>query len=66
MKKLARKVAIFDVDGTIFRSSLLIELVETMIDEGIFPKKARQDYKKEHTDWLNREGDYEEDRKSVV
>lgn len=66
MKKLARKVAIFDVDGTIFRSSLLIELVETMIDEGIFPKKARQDYKKEHTDWLNREGDYEDYLQAII
>jgi len=29
-----RKVAIFDIDGTIFRSSLLVELLEALIAEG--------------------------------
>lgn len=31
-----RKVAVFDIDGTIFRSSLLIELVEVMVQHGLF------------------------------
>ena len=54
-----RKVAIFDIDGTIFRSSLLIELVEVLIDFGLFPLHARADYEKEKVKWLDREGDYE-------
>ncbi len=54
-----KKVAIFDVDGTIFRSSLLIEIVEALIEEGIFPLIVRRQYNQEFTKWLDREGDYE-------
>ena len=54
-----KKVAIFDIDGTIFRSSLLIELVEVLIEEGSFPVSARSEYEKEHKRWLDRKGDYE-------
>lgn len=54
-----RKVAIFDIDGTIFRSSLLIELVEVFIEMGLFPVSVRADYEKEKVKWLDREGDYE-------
>lgn len=57
MKK--HKVAVFDVDGTIFRSSFLIQLVEELIDEGHFPVEAQFEYEKEHNKWLDREGDYE-------
>ncbi len=61
-----KKVAIFDVDGTIFRSSLLIELVETFITEGIFPKESRALYRKEHERWLTRRGTYEDYIEAVV
>lgn len=54
-----RKVAIFDIDGTIFRSSLLIELVEVFIEFGVFPLSARAQYEKEKVEWLDRKGDYE-------
>lgn len=54
-----RKVAIFDIDGTIFRSSLLIELVEVLIEKGIFHVSVRADYEKEKVRWLDRKGDYE-------
>lgn len=57
MKK--RKVAIFDIDGTIFRSSLLIELVEVMIENKLFDFSARKEYEKEENEWLDRKGDYE-------
>ncbi len=61
-----RKVAIFDVDGTIFRSSLLIQLVETLIENGSFPKESQKEYDKQHKRWLDREGDYEEYIMAVV
>ena len=61
-----RKVAIFDIDGTIFRSSLLIELVEVLIDEGIFTVSVRADYEREKEHWLNRKGDYESYIMAVV
>lgn len=54
-----KKVAIFDVDGTIFRSSLLIEFVEALIAAGIFPKESRHMYDMEYRRWQNRTGSYE-------
>lgn len=52
-------VAFFDIDGTIFRSSLLIELVEQFIKEGIFPTEAKEDYREQYQAWQAREGTYE-------
>ena len=54
-----RPVAVFDIDGTLFRSSLLIELVEELVKREIFPPEARNAYKDAHEDWLNRKGEYE-------
>jgi len=54
-----RKVAVFDIDGTIFRSSLLIELVERLIQKGLFPEETRKAYEKEEREWLDRKSDYE-------
>lgn len=54
-----KKVAIFDVDGTVFRSSLFIELVEALIKQGSFAPSARTVYEKEYQKWLDREGEYE-------
>lgn len=53
------KIAAFDIDGTIFRSSLLLELVEELIAEGVFPAKTRSAYERELLRWLDRKGDYE-------
>ena len=61
-----RRVAIFDVDGTIFRSSLLIQLVDKLIQKGAFPEDAKKVYDREHRKWLDREGDYEEYIVAVV
>jgi HAD superfamily hydrolase (TIGR01490 family) len=54
-----KKVAIFDIDGTIFRSSLLIEITERLIEQGLFPKKARAGYERQFQEWTDREGHYE-------
>ena len=61
-----RKVAIFDIDGTVFRSSLLIELTDALIQEGVFSSKTRKLYSKVHENWLNRKGSYEEYIEAVV
>lgn len=53
------KLAIFDIDGTIFRSSLLIELVEESVQQGIFPKESLKEIKKDFQAWLDRKGSYE-------
>ena len=52
-------IACFDVDGTFFRSSLLIELVEQLITQGVFPPEAKEGYRAELHAWRTREGAYE-------
>ena len=54
-----KKVAVFDIDGTIFRSSLLIELTEELVNERLFNENVRARYAKEQKAWLDRRGDYE-------
>lgn len=61
-----RPVAFFDIDGTIFRSSLLIELVEALIREGVFPAEAREVYTTQYEAWRNREGSYEAYIEAVI
>ncbi len=50
----------FDIDGTIFRSSLLIELNAKLVAEGIFPEKAKEKVARVREAWLNRKGSYED------
>ncbi len=57
LKKLP--VAVFDIDGTIFRSSLFIELVKKLIEREIFSKETQAIYAMEYDQWLNRKGDYD-------
>jgi HAD superfamily hydrolase (TIGR01490 family) len=61
-----KKVAIFDIDGTIFRSSLVIELTDAFIQEGIFSSRVRRLYEISHRNWLDRKGPYEEYINAVV
>ncbi len=61
-----RSVAVFDIDGTIFRSSLLIELVDGLIMEHVFPASARALYASEYERWLNREDSYDKYIMKVV
>ena len=60
------KLAIFDIDGTIFRSSLLIELINGLVADGIFPLTAKKETEKEFMAWLDRKGGYEEYIKKVI
>jgi HAD superfamily hydrolase (TIGR01490 family) len=61
-----RPVAVFDIDGTVFRSSLLVELVDRLVEREIFPETAGKYYEKARQDWLDREGDYEPYIRKVV
>ncbi len=54
-----KKVAIFDIDGTIFRSSLLIEITDALIQSGVFPSSARKIYAKSYKNWLDRRDSYD-------
>ena len=55
-----QKVAIFDIDGTIIRSSLFVELTEELVLRGIFPQSAKAEYEAEYRKWVEREGNYED------
>jgi HAD superfamily hydrolase (TIGR01490 family) len=61
-----KKVAIFDIDGTVFRSSLLIELTDALIQGGVFSPKVGKLYSQAYESWLNRKGSYEEYIEAVV
>ncbi|MDO8504550.1 MAG: HAD-IB family hydrolase [Candidatus Liptonbacteria bacterium] len=61
-----KKIAIFDVDGTIFRSSLLVKLVEELVNEKIFEPGVEKHYAKAREAWLNREGQYGTYIKGVI
>ncbi len=60
------KIAIFDIDGTIFRSSLLIELTDALIQTGVFKASARRHYERAYRDWLDRKDTYEKYIQGVV
>lgn len=66
MMNMQKKVAVFDIDGTIFRSSLLIELMEKFIEEGLFPYQARALFTEEYQRWLDRRGSYADYINKVV
>lgn len=55
---MKNKLAVFDIDGTIFRSSLIIELVNGLIKKEIFPKSVTKELEKDYSAWLHRKGSY--------
>lgn len=57
---MKQPVAFFDIDGTLFRSSLLIELVEELVREGAFPVDAQAGYTGALAAWQAREGTYDD------
>lgn len=59
-------VAFFDIDGTVFRSSLLIEIVDKLIEESVFPQQAREMVEPAMLTWRSREGTYEQYIEAVV
>jgi len=61
-----KKVAIFDIDGTVFRSSLLIELTDALVQEGIFPSKVRKIYVRAYKNWLDRKSPYKDYINAVI
>src|SRR5690606_13434940 len=63
---MQKPVAFFDIDGTVFRSSLLIELVERLLEAGVFPEKAREEFEDLKRKWQDREGRYEDYIDAVV
>lgn len=64
MKKT--KIAIFDIDGTIFRKNLHFELINELVWMKAFPHKVRNILTEVYTNWLEHEGTYEDYRQTLV
>lgn len=61
-----KRVAVFDIDGTIFRSSLLRELLEALITFGVFPYRAQEHYVHAYVRWLDRKASYRTYQSAVI
>lgn len=61
-----QRVAVFDIDGTIFRSSLQRELIMALVRYGVFPEIVRKELEHDYFAWVNREGFYEDYIMQVV
>jgi len=64
MKK--NKIAIFDIDGTIFRKNLHFELINELSWMNIFSVEARNKLIEIYSGWLQHDGTYEDYRKALV
>ncbi|MFO7807383.1 MAG: HAD-IB family phosphatase [Candidatus Moraniibacteriota bacterium] len=60
------KIAVFDIDGTIFRKNLHFELLDELVYMGIFDKSVRKELVRLYGDWLNHEGTYDAYREKLV
>jgi len=66
MRAKKKSLAIFDIDGTIFRKNLQFELLEGLSYEGIFSRKSRDKIVEYYRDWLENKRSYESYRKILV
>ncbi|MFZ2188841.1 MAG: HAD-IB family phosphatase [Candidatus Moraniibacteriota bacterium] len=61
-----KKIAVFDIDGTIFRKNLAFELLNELSWMKIFPKVVRDELIALYGHWLDNEGTYEAYRIKLV
>lgn len=61
-----KKIAIFDIDGTIFRKNLAFELLNELAWMNVFPHGVRDNLKHHYTSWLEHKGTYEQYRQALV
>jgi HAD superfamily hydrolase (TIGR01490 family) len=52
-------LAVFDVDGTLFRRGLLPALTRRLVNEGVFPERVRDELSRDYYAWVERRGSYE-------
>ncbi len=65
-EELTQPLAFFDIDGTLFRSSLLIALTEQLIKDEVFPPEVKDIYYDKYILWLDRESTYDEYIEAVI
>lgn len=59
-------LAIFDIDGTLFRSSLAVELIYELVNQKIFSRQAQKEIQTDYIAWVNRQDSYEKFIKQVI
>ncbi len=64
MKK--NKIAVFDIDGTIFRKNLAFELIDELAWLKVFPQTTRDELVRLYSKWLDHEGTYDDYRKALI
>ena len=52
-------LAVFDVDGTLFRRGLLPALTRRLVNEEVFPERVREELSQDYYAWVERRGSYE-------
>jgi HAD superfamily phosphoserine phosphatase-like hydrolase len=60
------KIAIFDIDGTIFRKNLHFELISELVWMKAFPLPVHKTLTETYTNWLEHRGTYEDYRQALV
>lgn len=66
LKTKRHRLAVFDIDGTIFRSSLQRELIMALVRYEVFPAIVKKELEQNYFSWVNRQGSYEDYIKQVV
>ncbi len=59
-------LAVFDIDGTIFRKNLHFELINQLVLMGVFPEDVRTKLTTLYSRWLEHEGTYGQYRDALV
>lgn len=58
--------AVFDIDGTIFRSSLIVELTTVLLSLGVVGRETHDEFREAYDRWRKREGSYDDYITSLV
>ncbi len=66
MFKVKDKIAIFDIDGTIFRKNLHFELIDELVWMKVFPQFVREELTRLYSNWLEHKGTYESYRSALI
>ncbi len=61
-----QKIAILDIDGTVFRSSLLIRLLDILTLEKVCSERVHREISKVRSQWFNRKITYEKYQNTLV
>lgn len=59
-KHQTKPLAVFDIDGTLFRSAVMVEIVDRMIAVDMIPESTYQELVSAKNAWKDRQGTFEE------